>query len=55
MRLTRLRAIAARQALNHNASDDLALVGCSDTLGSMVAIPRPCGRQHGNWRSDERS
>jgi hypothetical protein len=34
MRLTRLLALASVQAPNRNASLDLALVSCSDTLGS---------------------
>ena len=34
MRLTSLRALASRQAINHNPSDGLALVSCSDSLGS---------------------
>jgi hypothetical protein len=32
MRLTSANALASRQAPNRNASDDLALVSCSDTL-----------------------
>jgi hypothetical protein len=30
MRLASVDALASRQAANRNASDDLALVGCSD-------------------------
>jgi len=44
MRLTGLSALASRQAPNRNPSDDLALVGCSETLGSrsadMIIPPR---------------
>ena len=37
MRLTSADALASVQALNRNASDDLELVSCSDSLARTVA------------------
>ena len=47
MRLASLRALASRQAPNRNASDDLALVSCSDSLGCRRAGVGPAPSRSG--------
>ena len=44
MRPTSRDALATRQALNRNPSDDLALVSCSDSLDGLIARSPRCSQ-----------